>query len=152
MECQQPDHYSLILRVLQNSVEHGIVHQKWSAPSVLAAAFVDTATSSIYSFLLIHYLIYSFVSVIYLFIYLWFTNNISIAQNFTTPNGTVSVQSMSISVQNFHPTQLFLYCNTATCFGTRNISSSGCQIKTTLKKVRTCTKHTHTKYSLVSFL
>jgi hypothetical protein len=71
----------------------------------------------------------------------------SVVQNFTTPNGTVSVQSILISVQNFCPTQLSLYCNTATCFGPHTGSSSDCQMETPLIKL-----HMHTKYSLVAFL
>lgn len=123
-----------------------MVHQKWSVRTLQATAFIDTATSFIYLFLSIHSLIYSLVSFIYLFIY-DLPTTLSVAKNFTTLNDTVSVQSISIIVQNFRPTQRFLYCKTATWFRPNKESSSACQIKTTLNKV-----YTHTKYSLVSFL
>jgi hypothetical protein len=90
-----------------------MVHQKWSVRTLQATAFIDTATSFIYLFLSIHSLIYSLVSFIYLFIY-DLPTTLSVAKNFTTLNDTVSVQSISIIVQNFRPTQRFLYCKTAT--------------------------------------
>ena len=73
---------------------------------LFATAFIDIATSFIYSFLLIHFLIYSFVSIICLFIY-GLPTTFSVAQTFTMPSSIMSVQSISISVQNFRPTQLF---------------------------------------------
>jgi hypothetical protein len=97
-------------------------------------------------YLFIHYLIYSFVSIIYLFLYC-LPITFSIVHIFTRPNDTVNVQSISIIVPNFPPTQLSHNCNTATRFGPHTGSSSDCQIKTTLKKVQT-----RTKCLLVSFL
>jgi hypothetical protein len=115
--------------------------------AVHVAAFIDS--NCVYLCLIISSFIHSIIPLSLFIYYLCIYDvpiTLSLAQNFTSPNITVSVQSISIIVQNFRPTQLSLYCNTATCFGPHTGSSSGCQMKTYLIKV-----HTHTK-SLVSFL
>jgi hypothetical protein len=92
--------------------------QAWSGASemectCLARSSFHGHSNIIYLFIFIHSLSHLFVCLYYLFIN-GLPITFSVAQNFTTTNDTVSVKSISISVQNFRPTQLFLYCNTAT--------------------------------------